>query len=212
MTPLILGTAQLVTDYGDARTTPAMNFDEAVKMIQLAEELGYAGIDTAPGYGSAEKVIGVAQVKLPVYTKLDHELDPVESMDLSLRNLGRDFVDGVFLHDPNLVIEDPCGIIDKAHEMVGGMTMFLGASVYTTKQIETAMMDERIDAIQAPYYAKLPIGNRKQVFVRSVFGRGRNVVPSRIKRVRDVPGLTGMLIGIDNPVQLVDTFNIWNTP
>lgn len=214
MTPLILGTAQLVTDYGDSRTTPALTFDEAVEMVQLAEELGYAGIDTAYRYGAAERVIGVAQVKLPVYTKLDPHLYPAESLYCSLSRLGRDHFDGVFLHDPMLVISDPHRVIDQARGFVGKEIGFLGASVYTPAQIEAAVSDERITAIQIPY-EELPIDSKgKQVFIRSVLGRGKfsHFKGTLIKQARDELGLAGMVIGIDNKDQLLDTFNIWNTP
>ncbi len=81
-------------------------------LVQTALDLGVNLIDTAPGYGASEELLGKAMQGLPVddlviCTKFnpvgpDKQLRPAsdlrESLDRSLRHLGRDAIDVFYLH------------------------------------------------------------------------------------------------------------------
>ena len=89
-------------------------FDEARLAILRAIELGVNYIDTAPGYANSEEVLGrvLADVKAPLYlsTKLGGRPSPFnprskdqlwQSLQESLRLLGRDCVDILLIHEPD---------------------------------------------------------------------------------------------------------------
>jgi len=89
-------------------------FDEASKAIHRAIELGVNYVDTAPGYANSEEVLGkaLADVDAPliISTKLGGRPQPFDpqnkdalrqSLEESLRLLGRDYVDMLMIHEPD---------------------------------------------------------------------------------------------------------------
>ncbi len=148
---LVLGTAQLGQRYGIANREGQPDYRSAMRILQMAAEGGVAALDTAPAYGQSEALIGRASTAVPVYTKLSVDADPVESVERSIRALCRPRVDLLFLHDPDLVVEDPDGVVDRAASLVGGPVRALGASVYSPVQLRSALLDPRIAAVQVPF-------------------------------------------------------------
>ncbi len=84
------------------------------KAVSRALELGINYIDTAPGYGNSEEVLGkaIAGVKSPliISTKLGGRPQPFlpqdkaclrSSVEESLRLLGRDHIDMLMIHEPD---------------------------------------------------------------------------------------------------------------
>ena len=89
-------------------------FEEARRAILRAVELGMNYVDTAPSYANSEEVLGrvLPQVEGPLYvsTKLGGRPRPFDprnkdqlrwSLQESLRLLGRDHVDILFIHEPD---------------------------------------------------------------------------------------------------------------
>jgi len=89
-------------------------FQQARRAILRAAELGMNYVDTAPGYANSEEVLGrvLPDVKQPLYvsTKLGGRPRPFDpknkdqlrwSLEESLRLLGRDYVDILFIHEPD---------------------------------------------------------------------------------------------------------------
>ncbi len=87
---------------------------EARRAVQRAFELGLNYVDTAPSYADSEEVLGYALqgVTQPFYlsTKLGGRPQPFDpkdkaalrrSVEESLRLLGRDHVDVLFIHEPD---------------------------------------------------------------------------------------------------------------
>jgi aryl-alcohol dehydrogenase-like predicted oxidoreductase len=145
---LILGTAQLGMTYGVANTYGQPSFDESIEMLRHAS---VDGIDTAPGYGTAEDLIGIAQPSVAVTTKLDPTMSPVESVDRSRRRLDLDVIDTVLLHDASLVDHDPHGVVDAAAELVAkGVVNRIGASIYSPRQLAQVIADPRLSMCQIP--------------------------------------------------------------
>lgn len=191
---IVLGTVQLGTEYGIANRSGRPSREEAIAILRRADEAGVMGFDSAPGYGDAEELLGDAAVTAPVFTKVTGDLEPRESVERSLRRLKRSSVDLLFLHDPQLLLDDPMGIVDQAYDLVGSLVGGLGASVYTPEQFEAAMANDRIKAIQAPVSfadrrleaagllrAARVSGTR--VFARSVFLQGALLLePARLPR------------------------------
>lgn len=89
-------------------------FEDSKKAVHKAIELGVNYIDTAPGYGNSEEVLGKAleDVKRPLIlsTKLGGRPNPfkpqdkaclMQSVEESLRLLGRDHIDILMVHEPD---------------------------------------------------------------------------------------------------------------
>ncbi|MBV8462378.1 MAG: aldo/keto reductase [Acidimicrobiales bacterium] len=180
---LVLGTVQLGTEYGIANRTGRPAPQDAIDLLQSAARGGVAALDTAPGYGDAEELIGSAGVALPVCTKIAAGAEPARSLEGSLRRLRRDSVEVLFLHDPEVLEGDGDGVIDRAAVLVGERVGLLGASVYTPAQFAAALSDDRIGAIQAPASAadqrlvrdgllERAAAEGKPVYLRSVFLQG----------------------------------------
>ncbi len=88
--------------------------EEAVKAVHKALDLGINYIDTAPGYGNSEEVLGKAlkgvTKPLVISTKLGGRPQPFKpqdktclraSIEESLRLLGRDVIDLLMIHEPD---------------------------------------------------------------------------------------------------------------
>ena len=88
----------------------------AADVVRRAVDLGVNYIDTAPGYGDSERVLGEAIGQLPadrpliLSTKLGGRPQPFDprdkdaligSVETSLRQLGRDHIDILFVHEPD---------------------------------------------------------------------------------------------------------------
>lgn len=127
---LVLGTAGLGGVWGDVKK------EESVEAIVYALEQGVEVIDTAPSYHRAQEYIGKALQQWEgehpfVSTKIGRlqaeEADEVyldysrvglhKSMEESLELLGVDYVDLLFLHEPQLV---PVEKIDSILEVLNG--------------------------------------------------------------------------------------------
>lgn len=89
-------------------------FEESHGAVQRALELGVNYVDTAPGYGNSEEVLGkiLAELGTPVIlsTKLGGRPQPflpqdkdclLQSVEESLRLLGRDKIDLLMVHEPD---------------------------------------------------------------------------------------------------------------
>src|SRR5689334_13010983 len=89
-------------------------FEESKRALHRALAAGINYIDTAPGYGNSEEVIGkiLRDVKQPVIlsTKLGarpHPFNPQDkaalrqSVEESLRLLNRDMIDILMIHEPD---------------------------------------------------------------------------------------------------------------
>lgn len=92
----------------------AAELEEAKRAVRRAVELGINYIDTAPGYGNSEEVLGkaLAGVSAPVIlsTKLGGKPEPFKpqdrdclmaSVENSLKLLGRDRIDILMIHEPD---------------------------------------------------------------------------------------------------------------
>lgn len=148
---LVLGTAQLCSAYGVLRgDQEGPGAAQARAVLDLARELGVAALDTAPAYLGAEAAIGNSGTTLPVHTKIDPALDPGDSLSRSLTLLRRSSVEILYLHDSAEVLSRDSAVISMAHQLVGDRVGALGASIYEVAELDAAMGDPRIGAVQVP--------------------------------------------------------------
>ena len=135
--PLAVGGAGIGGIYGE------VSDGEAVGCVNAALECGLNYFDTAPAYGHSERRLGLALRGVPrdsymLATKCgthpqrrqDYSRDAtLWSVENSLRTLGTDYVDLLFVHDPSDMepILAPGGALDALEELKGqGVIGFIG--------------------------------------------------------------------------------------
>lgn len=146
---LVLGTAQFESSYGIARDKSEASVPlEPKLMLTEASAVGISALDTAPGYGSAEQILGDYGWRGEIATKVDKHSSPRESLNQSLRRLRRDIVDVVYVHDYQQLASE--GFVSDFVSLRGDGARSLGASVYELDEFEDAMSRDIFDVLQFP--------------------------------------------------------------
>jgi len=195
---MTLGTVQLGMNYGIANSAGKPDLKKSHSILRSALEGGVTSLDTARGYGNSEEVIGSFlkqwQGEIPFITtkipklqgKTEAELEKfaVESLEISLENLGVSKVNAVMLHAAGDVAVHGKAAANAMNTLLRlGYTDQVGVSIYTADDINAmlqydvysvtqapiSIFDQRlitcgaVDALKARNYT---------VFVRSVFLQG----------------------------------------
>jgi len=194
MPELCLGTAQFGMDYGIKNKSGKIKESEVENILDIFYESGNYRLDTAAGYGNAEKILGNVKgndrfsitTKIPPIAGLGlnvgYELDSV--LDASRYNLQRKTVDTVLLHNSSDLKGDKGRIISEWLNRIkkDGRARKIGVSIYDSEELENIRWDN-IDVVQLPlsvfnqelmkkgliYSLK---ANGVEVHVRSVFMQG----------------------------------------
>lgn len=142
---LCLGTAQLGMRYGITNSRNRVDKEVSTRIIRYAAEQGFSEIDTAPGYGISEEVVGEAlrgRDDIYITTKLarcnegalgnEKVANWQRSLDSSRRKLGRDMVDCLMLHDAGMITMDGAELLCEwlIEKKVDGSIRDAGISVY----------------------------------------------------------------------------------
>lgn len=195
---LCLGTVQLGMDYGiqsAGQPKPA----DAIDILDFAVRNGVTGLDTAPGYGTAEQVIGTFLKAHPGFRdniEITSKLPPGilsdipqekcfdnmhESIIASLRRLNTDYLDVFLLHNPSHVyneyVVDALQLLKKE-----GLTKRIGVSVYSVSEAFEGVR-VGLDVIQVPYSifdqrmdeeGVIALAQRvgTEIYARSIFTQG----------------------------------------
>ena len=160
--PITLGTAQLGIPYGLGAAAAGMDAADAEALLQAAWDCGIRCLDTAPGYGSAERRIGcwmrATMARPTLVTKLpalgsvvaDDLLDVMQrSVDASCEALGCDVLDGLLLHKSADLVNPGVGAALLSLCDHGSISAF-GASVYTVEDARTALALPGLRLLQIP--------------------------------------------------------------
>ena len=156
---LSLGTASLGVDYGIAAPGEFGRPSEAdaIRLVQAAVGRGVTLIDTAPAYGDAERIVGLAAGRDPrvvVATKVNPDDRIQTSIESSLRALGRDSLDIIQIHNATreMIIEGAItdALLDVQRK---GLVRWLGASVYGEDAALAVLRDGRYDVLQVAFNA-----------------------------------------------------------
>lgn len=152
-----LGTVQFGVSYGVSNTAGQTSPQDAAAVLRLAARAGIRVLDTAAGYGTSEAVLGES---LPagdwrIVTKtaaLKSPADVAAGLAESLRRLRRPSVEGLLVHqaDDLLGPEGPGVYRELLRAKEGGLTRLVGASVYTSAQIDALLARYRLDLVQVP--------------------------------------------------------------
>lgn len=148
---------------------------QCIQTIHAAVEAGCTLIDTAPAYGAgeAEKVVGEAlrgcRALVKISTKCGlriddhfrHCADPQSirrELDASLRRLGTDFIDLLFLHypDPNTPVEESVEELLRIKDE--GIVGEIGLSNHGPDLLQRACLAGPIDCLQGHFSLLYPRG------------------------------------------------------
>lgn len=198
---LVLGTAQLGMDYSIANTTGQPVYHTARSIVQEAWEYGLREFDTAQAYGQSEQVLGQAFKDLgianetKVITKLAPYLNHLDgaalnkSLEISMDNLGVEFLYGLMLHQEDMLVlwekglgRYLIGIVDS------GRVEQVGVSVYSPKKAIQALNTEGISIVQLPTnildrrFEKAGVFDLaedagKTIYIRSIYLQGLLLMP-----------------------------------
>jgi aryl-alcohol dehydrogenase-like predicted oxidoreductase len=160
-----LGTVQFGLDYGISNRGGRTDSAEAARIVQAAEAAGLRVIDTAPGYGASESVLGqvlpvahrfdvvtkVAQCA-PGASRAEAQAALQAGFAASLGHLRARSVHGLIMHDADdLLGENGPALWDAMRALQeGGQVQRIGASVYNPAQIDAMLSRYPLQLIQLP--------------------------------------------------------------
>jgi aryl-alcohol dehydrogenase-like predicted oxidoreductase len=161
---LALGTAQFGLDYGVSNIHGQSPAAEVRKILELASREGVELLDTAPNYGSAEKIVGEimrdipgmnAMTKVPALNRTD-SCDIYATVDAALTQscdqLNRDHVYGLLVHKYQ-DLTGPFGevLMEALFDLKKqGRVERVGVSAYDYNQIAPIIAKYPIDLVQMP--------------------------------------------------------------
>ena len=155
MPSLVLGTAQWGSGYGVTNTLGRPSDNDITTQLEIAARAGVVRLDTAAGYGDAQKRIQLLAPEFEVTTKVvgadpDQVADQVRD---SLGALGRSSVHAVLLHDWDALGSPEQRRAAAELEAIrdSGLVRHVGASVYDGAGLESARdAFSRLDIVQVP--------------------------------------------------------------
>jgi len=189
---IILGTAQMGTEYGIANKEGKVSFDEASCILDTAKKEGIDTLDTAYDYGVSEELIGKLTSGPDGFHIISKapECNPDEIsgyLEETLNRLGQKKIHGYLIHKFDSLKKDRSlwNAFEELKER--NLTERIGASLYHAEELEFIMQEEiKVDFIQAPYnifdqrfndcFAKAK-KNDIEVHARSAFLQGLFFLP-----------------------------------
>lgn len=159
---LAIGTVQFGLDYGISNTGGIASDEEIRSVLNYACEHGIDTLDTAVAYGNSEERLGKIGINdFRVVTKLpslpaEYYNDALwfdRMTEQSLRQLGKDSLDGLLLHRP-------LELLNKGGENIyrhlqglksSGRVEKIGISVYEPSELEALIPVFDIDIVQVPF-------------------------------------------------------------
>lgn len=163
MSELVLGTAQFGLNYGVTNAQGQVARDTVRAMLDTAQRLGIAWLDTAHAYGNAETVLGAClgpQHRFRICTKVGAGLAGTNDMagelrrqfDISLERLCGRHIDLLLLHDASLLNTAQCGTVLNWLQQIKqeGVVGAWGVSLYDGTQVRQLLAQCRPDWVQLP--------------------------------------------------------------
>lgn len=187
---LALGTVQFGLNYGVANQAGRVSLKKVESILDFAKTSDIDTLDTAPGYGNSEQVLGEVGVnEYRVITKtmpLENSVDEVlSSFYKSLKNLGKNKVEGLLIHNINDIYNKNFGVLfnELTKLRQDGLIGKIGFSTYMPEQVNFLLDSFDFDLIQIPlnvFDSRLVEGgqipllkkNNVEIHVRSVFLQG----------------------------------------
>ena len=172
---------------------------ETRRILQRAIELGVNAIDTAPGYADSELTVGRAMVgmdaPLIITTKLGGRPQPFdpqnidalrESVDESLRLLGRDHIDILMIHEPDRPQQypwwssyDPLDgpVLQLMDELkAAGKISHTGLAGTTVTEMTSLVSSDRFDVVLAAFNYNVLFREAKETLIPAAVANGMGIV------------------------------------
>jgi aryl-alcohol dehydrogenase-like predicted oxidoreductase len=184
---LALGTVQFGLDYGISNDSGITGEHEITKILEVARLNGINTIDTAHDYGKSEAALGrvlnsgfdiITKITTSAMTSGEFNTSLVES----LKNLRRDSVYGILVHNADMLINNSALWTTLQEFKINGKAKKIGYSLYQPRQLELLLGLKCIpDIIQVPYnffdrrfkkYFTLLKDSGVEIHTRSVFLQG----------------------------------------
>lgn len=160
-----LGTVQFGMEYGIANRRGIASREELSAILEIACEAGVRVLDTAPGYGASESLLGKSLpkqnrfrivTKTPVGQPFESGEDVagvvVDGLRESLRRLHVPSVYGLLEHRPERLLgaqgDEVFGAMAALRDE--GLTQRVGASVYSPEQLDAIVARHAVDLVQVP--------------------------------------------------------------
>lgn len=160
-----LGTAQFGLDYGVSNRFGRTSTQEVRNILALAAERDILLIDTAPGYGSSESVLGECLPRnhgFQICTKIKplraqvittEHLETVRSMfEESLARLRQDHVHAVLIHHADDLLAEGGDALMQVLEgfRERGLVEHIGVSIYEAREVDELAARFRMGVLQVP--------------------------------------------------------------
>jgi aryl-alcohol dehydrogenase-like predicted oxidoreductase len=156
-----IGTAQFGTKYGVLNSRGLTPTSEVSKILEIAAQSGIDTIDTAIGYGDAEKVLGNLGVKnfrlvskipsIPIETEdIEHWMLSVVMSSITKLNVKALY--GLLLHKPSQLLDNQGLEIYKALKNIQklGLVKKIGISIYDPSEYFCLQNKYKFDLVQLP--------------------------------------------------------------
>ena len=142
--------------YGKTPSWREVEEKEVVEIVYKAVDLGINLIDTSPGYGESEEMVGkaVRGIRERIYVASKCGADPKgipQQIDRSLRNMGLEYIDLYQLHYPrkDVPIAETIGAMQEVVRQ--GKARYIGVSNFSEEQLAEALEEGEIISCQSPY-------------------------------------------------------------
>lgn len=193
---IYVGTANFAQAYGSVRELNGIDRDHIREILDFIEDPYSLHIDTAPGYGASEEVIGLFGKNRSILNRVTTKISPasyvsarsmLESVRCSSDLMGVSQFENILLHGFNdAVLQHKSAITEGLSRLIEeGVTRYVGLSCYTEAEVLLAKqhfpllsvfqvpenaIDRRL--INSSAFSNLhELGNR--FIVRSIFLQGR---------------------------------------
>lgn len=192
---ILLGTAQLYSDYGITNFNK-LSYKKANNILDIAQREKILDLDTANLYNLSEKVIGEYSkfngCKFNVYTKIlpfhnNYSISKKKeiiyrSIDSSLKNLKDNNIKGIFVHKSSNFLTFKEEYLKIISEFFNLSNVFFGASIQNIDEYIHLNEYKEISIIQLPFniidsrWIKIlrnkNKNNKLNIFVRSIYLQG----------------------------------------
>ena len=163
-----LGTAQFGMPYGVTNRQGKPDPREVGAILGYAREEGVSFLDTAPAYGTSEKLLGSLPEALPfaigtkTLSSLSSPEDVLRGLECSLKKLSRNFVEVLLVHHSEILRGEEGSVYWEVlrRSKADGLVRKIGISLYDVP--ETLELVERF----APEVVQIPLNPLDQRFLR----------------------------------------------
>ena len=157
---VILGSANFGQEYGVANDVGQLPVGTVAAILRLAKTWNIKFIDTASGYGDAERILGahggndfqyISKIGLLNNTSSESEL--IDCAEAACKRLNVNSLDTLLLHRTDQILEgDGKAIVKNLDNLkLAGLVRKVGVSVYNAFELKQCMSIMNLDIVQLPF-------------------------------------------------------------